>query len=191
MAHPAATTRAVPFLVPGLLIAIAALSSAAFACVTPFAAFALAAAYALTPRTALGTIAGVWVANQAVGYAILAYPGDAGTISWGLAIGVAALVSTAIAGATLSHAGRNALVALAAGFVVAFAAYEAAMLPALLMLGGWETFTPSIIGQFALYSLLWAAGLIGGVEVLRRLGMIGIDRPALLPGAFVAATARR
>jgi hypothetical protein len=51
---------------PVLLVVVSAVTSCEFACITPFAAFAVATVYALSMRPALFTVAAVWLANQAV-----------------------------------------------------------------------------------------------------------------------------
>jgi hypothetical protein len=43
----------------------------AFACITPFAAFAAIAAATLSLRRALLWTVGVWLANQAIGFGLL------------------------------------------------------------------------------------------------------------------------
>lgn len=160
---------------PLLMVAAAAAISAGFACVTPFPAFALAAAYLLGPRAALLTVAAVWVANQAVGFAFLSYPWDVDTALWGLAIGLAALVATVAARATLRVTHWTVIGSLAAAGVVAFGLYEAALLLVALVLGGTEAFTVSIVGQFALLNIAWAAALLGTAEALRYAGLLQLS----------------
>src|SRR5271154_2430920 len=82
---------------PVLLAAAAVGGSLAFACITPFAAFAALAAATQKPRAALGTMALIWAANQAVGFAFLHYPFDLSTSLWGLAILAAALLAAGAA----------------------------------------------------------------------------------------------
>src|SRR5690349_8199692 len=82
---------------PVVLVVVSAVATVGFACVTPFAAFALAAAYVLPARSALLAVAGVWLANQVVGFTVMSYPWDLETAAWGIAIGAAALLATAAA----------------------------------------------------------------------------------------------
>lgn len=63
-----------------LLVAVSAISSSLFACVTPFPALAVAAAYVLPARVAAATALAVWLANQAIGFGFLHYPWDQNTI---------------------------------------------------------------------------------------------------------------
>lgn len=156
-----------------LLVALSALGSAGFACVTPFAAFAVAAGYVLPPRPAVFATAGVWLANQAVGFGYLHYPWDRDTILWGLAIGAAAIAATLLASVVLRRMQHNFVAAAGAALVAAFAVYEAALFLVALVLGGVEAFTPAIIGQFALLNLACAVGFVGFAEGVRRFGMAG------------------
>jgi hypothetical protein len=57
-------TRQLWFL-PVVLVGISAVSSWAFACITPFVAFAVAAGYALSARAAVLTVMAIWLVNQA------------------------------------------------------------------------------------------------------------------------------
>jgi hypothetical protein len=159
-----------------LLIAVAAISSLAFACVTPFAAFAVAAAYVLPARAALLAVAGVWLANQAVGFGALGYPWTGDTVLWGSAIGASALIGTSSVSLVLRSAPqRRFVIALAIALPIAFVAYEAGLLMVTFGLGGQEAFTPTIIGKFALLNLAWAVALVGPYEALRY--MVGGLRP--------------
>ena len=97
---------------PGVLVVISAVGSWEFACITPFAAFAVVAAYALSMRAALFTVAGVWLANQAIGFAVLGYPWAVDTILWGIAIGAAAVLAAGLACATLRLGIPNKVIAV-------------------------------------------------------------------------------
>ncbi|HEX3861171.1 MAG TPA: hypothetical protein VHY35_05715 [Stellaceae bacterium] len=170
-----------PAVIPLLMIAAAAIGSGAFACVTPFPAFALAAAFLLQPRTALVTVVAVWLANQAVGFTFLNYPWDASTMLWGVAIGIAAVLALLAGQAALRRVPGHVLRALAASGIVAFAAYEIALLLVALVLGGTASFTPSIIGEFALLNTAWAAGLIGVAEALQLAGVLELRQGTISP----------
>lgn len=155
---------------PVVLVAISAISSWEFACITPFVAFAVAAAYALSAPAALFTVAGVWLANQAIGFAVLGYPWTGDTILWGFAIGAAALLATGLAGATLRLGPLNKIVAVGASFVVALGAYEGGLFLVTFELGGRDAFTSSIVGHVALLNLGWTVALVGTYEILRYSG---------------------
>jgi hypothetical protein len=169
---------------PTLLVAVTAVASLAFACVTPFAAIALVAARTLRRRAAFLTIAAVWLANQAVGFAALDYPRDAETLAWGVAIGVAAVASTMAAAALMRrfHAASMAL-SLIAGFAASFVVFEAVLFATAPILGGTDTFAPAIIGELLLLNGAWAVALIAVHEAWRR---AGFSRRLSLRGAPVA-----
>jgi len=121
----------------GLLTAACALASFAFACATPFAAFAVIAGDILPLSSALLVVGAAWVVNQAIGFGALHYPIDATTIQWGVAIGVAALAATAAAASVLRLVRRtNMAVAFALALVAAHAAYELVLFAATPFLGG-------------------------------------------------------
>ena len=67
-----------------LLTGSCALASFAFACATPFAAFAVVASSLLPLTPALLVTAGAWIVNQAIGFGVLGYPLDQNTVFWGL-----------------------------------------------------------------------------------------------------------
>ena len=160
---------------PVVLVMISALSSWQFACITPFVAFAVVAAYALSPGAALLTVMAIWLANQTIGFTVLGYPWTVDTILWGLAID--ALLATAVACLTLQLWVRNNIAAMGVAFVLAFAAYEGGSFLVTFALGGASAFTPAIIGHVGLLNLGWTAGLVGTYQILWYSGAVtGRDR---------------
>jgi hypothetical protein len=155
-----------------VLLAVAAVGgSLAFACITPFAAFAAFAAETQKPRAALATLALIWAANQAVGFAFLQYPHDASTLLWGVAILAAALLAAGTASlvvAWLHHIQRWQRLGLA--FAAAFAVYELALLVPSLFTGETANFAPGLVLDLALLDAAWLAGLVVLHEALARLG---------------------
>jgi hypothetical protein len=142
------------------LVAASAIGSLVFACATPFAALATVAAITLPLRTALLTSAGVWLANQAIGYGLLAYPVDASSLSWGVALGVAAVAATAAAGAAVAGLrDRTEPARWVAGLAAAFAAQQGVLFAASLILSGGAGFTAAAVGGIATLNAIWAAGL--------------------------------
>jgi hypothetical protein len=118
-----APERSAPLFTFGLLTLAGALASFAFACATPFAAFAVVAAAALPLSCALPVVAAAWLVNQAIGFGVLHYPVDATTMLWGLAIGAAALAGTLAAAAALRLSrGMNGFVALGLSLTASYAA---------------------------------------------------------------------
>ena len=78
-----------------LLTVSCGLTSFAFACATPFAAFAAFAGATLPLSAALPVVVAAWIINQAIGFGLLGYPVELNTVLWGFAIGMAALIATA------------------------------------------------------------------------------------------------
>jgi hypothetical protein len=159
-----------PFFSFGLLTLACALASFAFACATPFAAFAVMAAEMLPLSSALLVVAAAWVVNQAIGFGVLHYPVDANTIAWGIAIGAAALAGTAISACVLRLAQRmNTVGALGLALLAAYATYELVLFSATPFLGSEGAFTPTIIARIGVLNILWLIGLVAASETVRLL----------------------
>jgi hypothetical protein len=163
--------RYAPLFCFALLTAACALASFAFACATPFAAFAVIAAATLPLQSALLVTAAAWLVNQAIGFGFLHYPADASTIAWGVVIGAAALAATAVSVAVLRAMERTpVIVALAAALIGAYAAYELVLFAATPFLGGAENFTLAIVGPLGGLNVVWTIGLVAACEIARLLG---------------------
>ena len=174
--HPVAP-RLAPMFGFALLTVSCALASLVFACATPFAAFAVVAAAMLPLRPALLVVTGAWLVNQAIGFGALHYPVDGSTIAWGLVIGAAALVATAVASVVLGALPRaRTPLALAFALVAAYAAYELPLFAATPVLGGEGAFTTAIVTRIALTSAAWLAGLVAVCEIVRLLDPFGRGR---------------
>ncbi len=141
-----------------VIAATALFGSYAFACMFPFAAIATIAALTLDARRGFALVALVWAANQAVGFGLHAYPRDASTIGWGIAIGVAALGGYVAARAIVGGASLVSARALG-GLLAAFAVYEGLLFAYALVVGGTETFAADIVARIALNDAAWFAGL--------------------------------
>ena len=63
-----------------LLTAACVLASLAFACATPFAAFAALAGAMLPLSAALLVVMAAWIVNQAIGFGVLGYPMEMNTL---------------------------------------------------------------------------------------------------------------
>jgi hypothetical protein len=152
----------------GLMTIACALASFAFACATPFAAFAVVAAAMLPLQSALLMTAAAWLVNQGIGFGFLHYPVDATTIVWGFVIGAAALAATAASALTL-HAMRRigALATFGAALIVAYTVYELVLFLATPFLGGAGNFTVAIVGRLGGLNAVWLIGLIAACEVAR------------------------
>lgn len=165
--------RHAPLFCVALLTVACALASFAFACATPFAAFAVVAAAMLPLRLALLAVSAAWLVNQAVGFAALDYPRDTNTVLWGIVIGIAALTATMVSAWVLRLLPQltNAA-AFGAALIAAFAAYEFVLFAAMPVLGGVGAFTAAIVGRLGILNLLWLIGLVAACEVFRLLGAL-------------------
>lgn len=168
--HPVESRHASLFCF-GLLTISCGLASFAFACATPFVAFAVIAAATLPLRPALSTVTAAWLANQAIGFCALGYPHDPDTVAWGLVIGGAALTAT-VAAILALRAAANMTLSIALGMALAcgYTAYELVLLAATPALGGASDFTLAIVGRLAIINALWFLGLFAACEVARLLG---------------------
>lgn len=171
--HPVAP-RLAPMFGFVLLTVSCALASFAFACATPFSAFAVVAAAMLPLRPALLVVTGAWLVNQSIGFGVLHYPIDGSTIAWGFVIGAAALLATIAASSILRMLpqGRTPLM-LALALVAAYAVYEVALLAATPLLGGEGAFTAAIVTRIGLTSAAWLAGLVAVCEIVRLVDPFG------------------
>ena len=164
--------RLLPLFCFVLLAGSCALASLAFACATPFAAFAVVASAMLSMRPALLVMCVAWIVNQAMGFALLGYPLETKTALWGLAIGAAALISTAESVLLLrSLRYVSSLEALGVALFGAFAAYEVVLFAVTPLLGGTGAFTLPIIAHLALLNILWLIGLLAVCAAVRLLSV--------------------
>lgn len=159
-----------------LLIAASVAFTLGFACAVPFAAFAAVSATTLSRRDGLWLAVGLWLANQAVGFGFMGYPTDLTTVTWGLALGAVAVVTTAAAYVVNDRLRTSGLAArIVAGFAVAFAVYEGALfLISLSPLGGVENYAPGIVAYIL---TLNAVALVGLYALHRVAAAIGVVQP--------------
>jgi hypothetical protein len=143
-----------------LLAGSCALASFAFACATPFGAFAVVAAALLPLQFALPVVAVAWIINQAIGFGAHGYPHNLNTLLWGFAIGVAALLSTVAAKTLLRSRFSSGPAALGLALLVAYAVYEFVLFAFTPFLGGAGAFTLPIVARLGLLNILWLIGLI-------------------------------
>ena len=161
-----------------LLTGSCALASFAFACATPFAAFAVVASSLLPLTPALLVTAGAWIVNQAIGFGVLGYPLDQNTVFWGCAIGVAALLATAESKLLLHSQRSSSPAALGVALFGAYAAYEVVLFASGLVLGGTGAFKFPIIVRLGILNLLWLIGLVAACGAFRLLNSTGGRRIA-------------
>ena len=154
------------------ILTIAAISaSLALSCVTPFAALSVALAGTVGLRQSLRAVAIVWFANQFVGFVFFHFPLAANTFLWGIAIGIAALLTTIVAAIVTKYVSSSTVIMrLAIPLLASFAFYELVLLLAAVFLGSLETFRPSIVAQLAWIN---AASLLGMVVLNELAAVIG------------------
>jgi len=149
-----------------LMVAASVALTLGFACALPLAAFATMAAMLFGPAAAIGSILAVWLANQIIGFALLSYPTDASTLTWGAGLGLIALLSLAAAAAVLAR--DRGTLAIAASFVTAFVIYEGAVAVGCLISGiGLAHFTLPIVTRIFVIN----AATFGGFLALRALAL--------------------
>jgi MFS family permease len=162
-----------PFWIALLTLASVAFSLG-FACATPFAAFAAAAALSLPRKHALWLVGATWLANQIIGYGLLNYPQSANSFTWGAVIGAAALLATFVCSKLNTkyekHANALHLVLIfAAGVLV----YQLVMLVALFTpLGDIRDFNAGVITRIVLIDVGAFIGLLAVNVLGRRLGLL-------------------
>ena len=162
--------RVAPLFCLLLLTAACGLASFAFACATPFAAFAALAGAMLPLSSAVPVVAAAWIVNQAIGFGVLGYPVELNTFLWGFAIGAATLIATAASALVLRllpAIGRP--VELALTLLAAYVAYEVVLFAFTPVLGGVGAFTVAIITRIGLLNVLWMIGLVVAYELLKVL----------------------
>jgi hypothetical protein len=163
-----------------LLVVASTAFSFVFACATPFAAFATAAALTLSRRDAVRLTVAVWLANQVLGYAVLNYPWTANSFAWGAVLGAAAVLTTVAArGVALRLAGRSYGVLALATLLAAFMVYEGGLFAvAVALLGGTESFTLLIVGR------------VFSVNVVAFIGLYALHRADVAVGLIGRSTLR-
>jgi hypothetical protein len=158
----------------GLLIAVSAALTVAFACVTPLVAIGVTAAMALSRSSALWATLAAWLADQVIGYSVLHYPWTVDSFGWGVALGGAAIIATLTAQWVVVrlHAAHSSIRALAA-FVAAFAVYEVGLYAvAVSMLGGTQGFAPPILVQVLVINTVTILGFCGLNQLATAVGLI-------------------
>jgi hypothetical protein len=146
-----------------LLIASSGAFTFAFACAVPIAAFAAIGTCTLPRRDALSLSVGVWLANQAIGFAFLNYPWTWNCLAWGAALGLSAVTATLAARGAIGRIGAPHVIATLAGaLVAAFVTYEAVIVLSSILLGGLANFSPAIQGRIFVVN---AAALVGLVAL--------------------------
>ena len=148
-----------PRLLPPILALASVVFSLGLACAMPFAGLAAQAALVVSRRGAVAASLLAWAANQAIGYGLLAYPVTVGSMGWGIALGVAAVLATLtahVAAATVRGLARPI-----AAFAAAFVAQQGVVFAARLALPSHpDAFTSSVVLSLLAINALAFASLL-------------------------------
>jgi len=148
-ATPALSLGIWPYAWIAILVFASVALSLGLACAMPFAALAAVAALTLPRRDALLLVGLTWLANQAVGFAVLHYPWTADTLAWGFVLLVVSILATLGAGLCKTRVGAlpKIFVALMV-FLSAFAIYEGLLFMVSVVAGsGTGAFEPEIVAR--------------------------------------------
>lgn len=149
-----------------------------FACAVPIAAFAAIAAISFDRRAAPAAIGGVWLANQAWGFAFMHYPVDGETFAWGAALGVIAVLSCEAAG--LATRRFSGVVGALVAFLSAFVVYEGVLIAIDLITNqSADDFAPATVARIFLINAC-AFGSLLALKTVFANTVIGRSQPAAL-----------
>ncbi len=131
-----------------------------YACAAPFAAIAALAALKMDRKSGLALVIVAWMANQAIGFAVLDYPHTANTYAWGLAIGAAAIAGFFAARAIAATEKAPAVTTVTA-FAASFIFYQVGLYAASFALGGSDyAFSLEIVGYVLRVNAMAFVGLL-------------------------------
>jgi hypothetical protein len=163
----------------GSLVFFSAVFSLGFSCAAPLAAFAAIGVLTLGCSDALAVTGAVWLANQIIGFAVLHYPLDRGTLAWGGVLGAAALAAALAAqwvSGRLSQ--RNRFFGSTAAFLAAFAVYEGVLCTISAMsAAGISNFAPAIVLRIFLTNAAAFAVLLLLRRAMASRGLTGKEGP--------------
>lgn len=155
------------FIWPLALAAAAVVGSLATACIMPFVGLAVMAAATTSRAQALVAVLGAWLVNQIIGFGLLGYPLDFGTMAWGVALGVGGLAALAASAAWVGP--KASPPRLATAFASGFVANQVLLFLFALLAGGTENFTVAIETQLLLSNAVAVGALLGLQAFVHRL----------------------
>lgn len=157
-----------------LIAGLTVIGSYAFACVAPLAAVAALAALTLRRTEGLVLVLLAWIVNQAVGFMLLSYPHTPDTYAWGAAIGAAAVLGY-FAATAVTPLVRSPLLAAAAAFFAAFAAYQAGLYAfGVATSYAGDSFSAAVIGEVLTIN---AVAYVGFLVIHRAAVALSIVKP--------------
>ena len=147
-----------------LLTAIASASSLIYPH-PPLVSFATIAGVTLTPTKAVKTVAIAWLVNQIFGYTLSNYPQTTASFTWGLVLGLGAIIVTILA-TSRPHFSQDIIrghflwigVALVGGFII----FEGLIWLFGLLIGGEHSLSLAILGRLWLKEVIWTITLALG-----------------------------
>ncbi|MFT3987656.1 hypothetical protein [Aestuariivirga sp.] len=162
-----------------LLIPASLVFSLAFACATPFAAFAALAATYFRRAEGAVLVLGVWLINQAVGFGLLGYPMAWDSFGWGAAIGIAALAGYGAA-KTFFLSKTMIVIRWLAPFAAAFVTYELVLFAAAFALpSGSDAFSIQTVSRILIVNAVAYVGLLAAQHLAMNFGGILAPRPQI------------
>jgi hypothetical protein len=155
------------------LVAVSIGLSLGFACAVPLAGFGAMAALTMNRRTALLLMLAIVLANQCVGLAVLHYPWGPETLAWAAAFAlVGVLAVLAAEWAYVSTALVHPIVAYAAAFLAAFAAYEGGLfLITVLSSNGLEPYAAPVVLRILAINAAAFLGLLVAARIAAAIGL--------------------
>ena len=158
-----------------LLTAASTITTLALACATPFPALAAIAATQMRRRDGIALMVVAWIASQAIGFCVLDYPRDAGTLGWAVALGMAAVVAVVAAREAVARMpARGELARLIVAYVVAAVAFKLVILAWSFQLGGVAVaLSPAINAR----QLVRNGAILAGLVILYR-SLVALGLPA-------------
>ncbi|HTU70850.1 MAG TPA: hypothetical protein VMF11_11085 [Candidatus Baltobacteraceae bacterium] len=147
------------FALPFIALFSVGVACSLIGCIVPLAAIAAVTASALRLRDGLLLVAGVWFANQFIGFAVHGYPVNANTLAW-----AAALALGTGAAFFVARAVKHPLI----GFASAFAAFELVLMLFSVPLGGWDAYAPRVLFEVFAVNAVWFAAAYLVLRVVSR-----------------------
>jgi len=157
-----------------LLVAASIAFTLGFACATPIAAFAAAAALTMNRQSAMLLVGLVWLVNQGIGFVVLHYPWRVDSLAWGVGLGIVALLSVLGAELGAKHfIARNRIVASTVAFLSAFGVYEGLLLIAsMIFQSGVADYAPAIVGRIFAINAAAFVGLLAANRLGVSVGLV-------------------
>ena len=128
-------------------------------CMMPFVAIAVMSAATLPLRHAFVTVIAAWSVNQLLGFGLLGFPVTAFAIGAGISLALASLAAM-LAARTVVEPRSWSIARVGGAFLLAFALYETLLFGYALVVGGTDTFAPSIVIQLLLNDGVWCVTLV-------------------------------